>query len=90
MEKWVYGYVLIVNCIGLFVMFEDKRRARKHLYRIPEKTLFFVSLIGGSIGTWMGMYLFHHKTKHWYFVMGMPLILILQIVGCIWCLLYRT
>lgn len=61
-------------------MYEDKRRAVHHAWRIPEKTLFLVSLVGGSIGTWAGMYLFHHKTKHWYFVLGMPLILILQIV----------
>ena len=45
-----------------------------------EKMLFLCSLLGGSIGTWAGMYLFHHKTKHWYFVIGMPVILILQIV----------
>ena len=84
MEKWVYVYVLILNLIGLLIMFEDKRRARKHLYRIPEKTLFMVSFIGGSIGTWMGMYLFHHKTRHWYFVVGMPLILMIQVAGIIW------
>ena len=40
--------------------------------RIMEKTLFLVSVLGGSIGTWAGMYTFHHKTKHWYFVVGMP------------------
>ena len=44
-----------------------------------EKTLFLVSILGGSIGTWAGMYLFRHKTKHWYFVVGMPLILVLQL-----------
>lgn len=76
MEEWVYGYGLIINLIGLYVMYEDKRRARKHLYRIPERTLFFVSLLGGSIGTLAGMHLFHHKTRHWYFVIGMPLILL--------------
>jgi uncharacterized membrane protein YsdA (DUF1294 family) len=59
----------------------DKRRAIKGAWRIPEKTLFLFSLIGGSIGTWAGMYIFHHKTKHWYFVIGMPAILIMQIVG---------
>lgn len=59
-------------------MGEDKRRARKHLWRIPEKTLFLCSILGGSVGTWAGMYVFHHKTKHWYFVIGMPLLLVLQ------------
>lgn len=47
-------------------------------WRIPEKVLFGVSLLGGSAGTWAGMYLFRHKTKHWYFVVGMPLILVCQ------------
>lgn len=72
---------MILNLTGLFVMWSDKRRARKKQWRIPEKVLFLVSLLGGSIGTWGGMYLFHHKTKHWYFVLGMPLILVLQIVA---------
>ena len=65
-------------------MFIDKRKAIKHRYRIPEKTLFLVSLLGGSIGTLAGMYLFRHKTKHWYFVVGMPLICILHIILAIY------
>ena len=69
---------IIMNIAGLLVMYMDKHKARKHKWRIPEKTLFIVSLLGGSIGTWSGMYIFRHKTKHWYFVVGMPLILILQ------------
>ncbi|MBR1635512.1 MAG: DUF1294 domain-containing protein [Lachnospiraceae bacterium] len=55
-------------------------RERRHEWRIPEKTLFLVSIAGGSIGTLAGMYIFHHKTKHWYFAVGMPLILVLQVV----------
>lgn len=74
-------YLVIMNIIGLAVMGIDKSKARRHAWRIPESTLFLVSLIGGSIGTWAGMYMFRHKTKHWYFVVGMPLILILQIVA---------
>ena len=65
--KGIILYLLLANLIGLFVMAEDKKRARKHKWRIPEKTLFLVSVLGGSLGTWAGMYLFHHKTKHWYF-----------------------
>ena len=60
-------------------MWSDKHRAKKHAWRIPEKSFFIVSLMGGSIGSWAGMYLFHHKTKHWYFVIGMPLILVIQV-----------
>ena len=72
-------YVVIINLIGFLVMGMDKRRARKHAFRIPEASLFTIALIGGSIGSIIGMRYFHHKTRHWYFVYGMPFILILQI-----------
>ena len=65
--------------LGFCIMGIDKNRAKKNQWRVPEKTLFLFSLIGGSVGTWAGMYAFRHKTKHWYFVIGMPAILILQI-----------
>ena len=71
-------YFIAMNLIGLFVMALDKNKAKRHAWRIPEKVLFLVSLLGGSLGTWAGMYLFHHKTKHWYFVIGMPLIFLVQ------------
>lgn len=71
-------YLAVMNVLGVAVMWSDKRRARLHRWRIPEKVLFGVSLLGGSAGTWAGMYLFRHKTKHWYFVIGMPLILVCQ------------
>ena len=71
-------YLVVMNVLGVAVMWSDKRRARLHRWRIPEKVLFGVSLLGGSAGTWAGMYLFRQKTKHWYFVVGMPLILVCQ------------
>ena len=71
-------YLVVTNVLGVAVMWSDKRRARLHRWRIPEKVLFGVSLLGGSAGTWAGMYLFRHKTKHWHFVVGMPLILVCQ------------
>lgn len=71
-------YLAVMNVIGVAVMWSDKKRARLHRWRIPEKVLFGVSLLGGSAGTWAGMYLFRHKIKHWYFVAGMPLILVCQ------------
>lgn len=82
----VGGYLLLMNIVGLYVMYSDKRRAIKQRFRIPERTLFIVSLLGGSIGTWAGMYLFRHKTKHWYFVVGMPLILLCQCAGAVYYL----
>lgn len=75
------GYVIIINLTGFFLMGIDKRKAVKHAFRIPESTLFIVALIGGSLGSLLGMYTFHHKTRHWYFVYGMPAILILQIIA---------
>lgn len=74
------AYIIIMNIIGIFIMAIDKLKAKHHAWRIPEKTLFLVSLLGGSLGTWAGMYIFRHKTKHWYFVIGMPLILIVHVV----------
>ena len=72
-------YIICMNIIGIAVMGIDKNKAKKQAFRIPEKNLFLVSLLGGSIGTLAGMYIFRHKTKHWYFVIGMPLILFVQI-----------
>ena len=71
-------YCLIINIIGLIIMGVDKRKAIRNAFRIPEATLFCVALLGGSLGTTLGMRIFRHKTKHWYFVVGMPLILIAQ------------
>lgn len=84
---WI-GYLVVLNIIGMGVMWADKIKAKKGAWRIPEKTLFLVSILGGSIGTWAGMYLFRHKTKHWYFVVGMPLILVLQITVAVYIYLH--
>lgn len=72
-------YFIIINLIGFLSMYLDKYKAKKHLWRIPEATLFIIAIIGGSIGSILGMRVFHHKTRHWYFVYGMPAILIIQI-----------
>ena len=78
--KIVVGYVLTMTVIGFLSMYIDKRKAIKHQWRIPEKTLFIIAILGGSIGSNLGMTICRHKTKHWYFVIGMPVILILQII----------
>ena len=72
-------YLIIINIVGFAIMGIDKRKAIKRTFRIPEATLFIVALIGGSIGSIAGMQVFRHKTRHWYFVLGMPAILIIQI-----------
>ncbi len=72
-------YVACANFIGFCMMHLDKSYAKKGEWRIPEAKLFQVSLLGGSLGTWLGMYMFRHKTKHWYFVVGMPLIFFIHV-----------
>ena len=76
-------YLAAVNLFGLIIMGVDKSRAKRRKWRIPEATLFLVAIIGGSVGSILGMYLFRHKTKHWYFVVGMPVILVLQIIAAL-------
>lgn len=78
--KYFIVYLLVINVIGFVSMYSDKRRAVRKAYRIPEKTLFLIALLGGSLGTTLGMEKFRHKTKHWYFKWGMPTILVLQIL----------
>ena len=73
-------YFAAVNVISFLMMGIDKRKAVKRAFRIPESTLFVLAIIGGSIGAIAGMHLFRHKTRHWYFLYGMPVILALQII----------
>ena len=73
-------YLVMINFVAFLLMGFDKRRARRQAWRIPEKTLFGSALLGGSIGAIAGMQFFRHKTKHLSFQIGMPAILIMQIV----------
>ena len=77
-------YLIIMNVVGFLIMGLDKRKAKRHEWRVPEKTLFLCSLLGGCLGTWLGMYAFRHKTQHWYFVVGMPAIFAVWVCGLIW------
>lgn len=82
-ENILLIYLLIINAAGFLLMLIDKWKAKNNRWRIPEATLFLVAVIGGSIGSIAGMYAFRHKTKHIKFIVGMPLILAVQVVGCI-------
>ena len=73
-------YLLIVNAAGFLLMLADKYKARKNLWRIPEKTLMTVAIIGGSVGAYAGMQIFRHKTKHPKFYIGIPVILAVQLM----------
>ena len=77
-------YLIIINIIGFMIMFIDKRKAEKGKWRIPEKTLFIITALGGGIGTITGMYTFRHKTQKPEFTIGLPFITILEIIGAIY------
>lgn len=80
MIKVFLFYLLIINLTGFLIMFIDKSRAIHKEWRIPEKTLMGISIIGGSVGMLLGMSTFKHKTKHKKFTIGVPFILTLQII----------
>jgi len=84
MIKLIFLYLLTINAAGFLLMLIDKIKAKKNLWRIPEKTLFLTAIFGGSIGSLAGMYLFRHKTQHSTFTLGMPLILAVQVVAVVW------
>lgn len=79
-------YLAAINLATFAVYGADKRRARRGKWRVPEKTLFLLPLLGGSVGALLGMRMFHHKTKHWYFVCGIPAILLAQLALAVWLL----
>ena len=72
-------YLLLANVIAFEMYGIDKRKAMKDQWRIPEKTLLLAALIGGSFGAFVGMQVFHHKTKHWKFILGVPACMILHV-----------
>ena len=76
----LYSYLVFINVLAFLLMGLDKQKARRHKWRIPERTLFLSALLGGSLGAILGMQIFRHKTKHPSFVIGMPCIFILQIL----------
>ena len=78
--KHIIIYLVIINIIGFLAMFIDKQKAKRGSWRIPEKTLIILTAIGGGIGTLIGMYTFRHKTKKLKFTIGIPAILIAEIL----------
>ncbi|MBE6933714.1 MAG: DUF1294 domain-containing protein [Ruminococcaceae bacterium] len=77
--SYIYGYLLLINALGFVFMLKDKVRAKKKQLRIPERALLTLSIIGGSGGTVLGMYLFRHKIRNRNFFYGLPIILCLHI-----------
>lgn len=79
-------YLFIANLIGFVLMFKDKQYAKKHMWRVKESTLFLTAILLGSLGIFLGMRIFRHKTKHWKFVVFIPLIIISQVALIYWFL----
>ncbi len=87
MPIWADALLIYLGAINLFAMipvFVDKRKAQRHQWRVPERVFFLLALAGGSIGTYAAMRLCHHKTKHKRFMLGLPAILIVQLVLIGW------
>lgn len=82
-------WLVLSNTAAFFLMGADKRKARRGGWRISEKALFLFPLLGGALGGVLGMRLFRHKTRHWYFRFGLPLLLALQLAGGGW-LMFHT
>lgn len=78
-QKGIIIYVIIMSIISFCQMGMDKKRAMKQRWRITERTLFLTAGIGGSFGCFLGMYVFHHKTKHMRFVLGIPALMLIHI-----------
>ena len=87
-QAWIW-WLLIINLFTFFLFGLDKWKARRHAWRIPERTLLISALLGGSIGALLGMLLFRHKTKHPQFTIGIPVILLVQIAGILWFFLQK-
>ena len=79
MEMIIYTFIAILNVITFLIYAIDKWKAKKNRWRIPESILLLLAVLGGSIGAWMGMKIWHHKTMHKKFKYGIHLIMILQI-----------
>lgn len=78
--RYVITYLAALNVFALLLMGIDKVKARRGSWRIPEKALFLSAILGGSLGAMLGMVMFRHKTKHMTFVIGMPLIFLIEAV----------
>ena len=77
-QKILFGYILVMSIVAFCVCGADKFAAQRQKSRVPEQVLFLLSALGGSVGMYLGMFTFRHKTKHWYFVVGIPAIILVQ------------
>lgn len=73
------NYLIIINIVTFFIYGIDKYKAKKSQWRVSEKILITLAILGGSIGAWIGIKIWHHKTKHQKFKLGIPIIIVIQI-----------
>lgn len=83
-------YLLLINAIGFLLMLADKEKAKKNKWRIPEVTLLGVALVGGSLGTFLGMKAARHKTRKPVFSIGVPFIFVLQVLLAVVILIQKN
>ena len=83
-------YFIGVNLVSFVLMLVDKRKAVKQQYRIPERTLWALAVLGGAFGTYLGMQKFRHKTKHTSFVVGMPLLILVNIASLVYIFFFMS
>ena len=88
MKSILFTVLTVMSILSFSAMGIDKRRARRGKWRISEKALFLLALLGGAICGTAGMFIFRHKTKHWYFKFGFPILAVLQIAACLYFMIF--
>ncbi|MFD1414078.1 DUF1294 domain-containing protein [Oceanobacillus jeddahense] len=81
-SSWLI-YLFVANILGFYLMFKDKQKAKQHAYRIPERTFWLLAVLGGSVGIYIGMRSFRHKTKHKSFTIGIPVLIVVNVISFI-------
>lgn len=89
MMQNVVIYLIIINIVGFLAMYIDKQKAKRGKWRITENTLLIITVLGGGVGTIAGMYTFRHKTQKPKFTIGLPAILILEIIGALYFVFFN-
>lgn len=86
---WFVYYIIAINIVGVFIMAWDKMKARGDGWRVSEKNLLLIAIVGGSVGIYLGLKVFRHKTRHYKFSVGVPIIFFIQ-AGIVVCLFYQV
>jgi uncharacterized membrane protein YsdA (DUF1294 family) len=87
--KYLYIWLAVINITAFVMAGVDKHKAKAHKWRIRESTLIASAILGGSVGLLLGMAVFHHKTKHPKFTVGVPVILMIQVIAAVWYFFLR-